>query len=143
MWQAVIPLITGVLDKVLPDPQAAADAKLKMLELAQKGELAQLAAETQLAQAQIDINKADAQSSDAFQRRWRPAAGWVCVLGLGYTFLFQPLFPWLIKVAALALGSTASIPDLPEIEIDYLLSLLGALLGLGGLRSFERVKGRA
>lgn len=143
MWQAVIPLITGVLDKVLPDPQAAADAKLKMLELAQKGDLAQLAAETQLAQAQIDINKADAQSSDAFQRRWRPAAGWVCVLGLGYTFLFQPLFPWLIKVLALAVGSTSAIPDLPEIEIDYLLSLLGALLGLGGLRSFERVKGRA
>lgn len=143
MWPALIPLLGSIFDKVLPDPQAAADAKLKVMEIAQRGELAQLEAETRLAQAQIDINKADAQSSDAFQRRWRPAAGWVCVLGLAYTFLFQPLFPWLIKVLALVVGSTSAIPDLPEIEIDYLLSLLGALLGLGGLRSFERVKGRA
>lgn len=142
MWPALIPLLGSIFDKVLPDPQAAADAKLKVMEIAQRGELAQLEAESRLAQGQLEINKADAQSNDAFQRRWRPAAGWVCVLGLGYTFLFQPLFPWLVKVIALALGSTAPIPDLPEIEIDYLLSLLGALLGLGGLRSFERVKGR-
>jgi len=143
MWPALIPLLGSIFDKVLPDPQAAADAKLKVMEIAQRGELAQLEAESRLAQGQLEINKADAQSNDAFQRRWRPAAGWVCVLGLGYTFLFQPLFPWLVKVIALALGSTAPIPDLPEIEIDYLLSLLGALLGLGSLRSFERVKGRA
>lgn len=143
MWPALIPLLGSIFDKVLPDPQAAADAKLKVMEIAQRGELAQLEAESRLAQGQLEINKADAQSNDAFQRRWRPAAGWVCVLGLGYTFLFQPLFPWLVKVIALALGSTAPIPDLPEIEIDYLLSLLGALLGLGGLRSIERVKGRA
>lgn len=142
MWPALIPLLGSIFDKVLPDPQAAADAKLKVMEIAQRGELAQLEAESRLAQGQLEINKADAQSNDAFQRRWRPAAGWVCVLGLGYTFLFQPLFPWLVKVIALALGSTAPIPDLPEIEIDYLLSLLGALLGLGGLRSFERVKGK-
>lgn len=143
MWPALIPLLGSIFDKVLPDPQAAADAKLKVMEIAQRGELAQLEAESRLAQGQLEINKADAQSNDAFQRRWRPAAGWVCVLGLAYTFLFQPLFPWLIKVLALAVGSTSAIPDLPEIEIDYLLSLLGALLGLGGLRSFERVKGRA
>lgn len=143
MWPALIPLLGSIFDKVLPDPQAAADAKLEVMEIAQRGELAQLEAESRLAQGQLEINKADAQSNDAFQRRWRPAAGWVCVLGLGYTFLFQPLFPWLVKVIALALGSTAPIPDLPEIEIDYLLSLLGALLGLGGLRSFERVKGKA
>lgn len=143
MWPALIPLLGTIFDKIIPDPQAAADAKLKVMELAQRGELAQLEADTQLAQGQLEINKADAVSSDAFQRRWRPAAGWVCVFGMGYTFLFQPFFPWLVKIAALALGSTAVIPDLPEIEIDYLLSLLGALLGLGGLRSIERVKGRA
>lgn len=143
MWQALIPVLGSIFDKVLPDPQAAADAKLKVMELAQRGELAQLDAEVQIAKGQIEINKADAESSDAFQRRWRPAAGWVCVLGLGYTFLFQPMFPWLVKVLAIALGSTVQIPDLPEIDIEYLLGLLGALLGLGGLRSIERVKGRA
>jgi hypothetical protein len=53
IWQALIPVIGGVLEKVLPDPQAAADAKIKMLELAQKGELAVLDAETKLALGQI------------------------------------------------------------------------------------------
>lgn len=143
MWQALIPILGSVFDKVLPDPAAAADAKLKVLELAQRGELAQLDAEAKIALGQIDINKADAQSSDAFQRRWRPAAGWVCVAGLTYTFIFQPLFPWLIKVLVLLTGSSMVVPDLPPIDIDYLLGLLGALLGLGGLRSIERVKGRA
>lgn len=143
MWPALIPLLGSIFDKVLPDPQAAADAKLKVMEIAQRGELAVLDAEMKLSMGQIDINKADAASQDPFQRRWRPAAGWVCVVGLAYTFLFQPLFPWLLKVAFLVAGSAAQIPDLPAIEIDYLLSLLGALLGLGGLRSIERVKGRA
>lgn len=143
MWPALIPLLGSIFDKVLPDPQAAADAKLKVMEIAQRGELAVLDAEMKLSMGQIDINKADAASQDPFQRRWRPAAGWVCVLGLGYTFLFQPMFPWLIKVLALAIGSDVVVPALPAVDIDYLLSLLGALLGLGGLRSIERVKGRA
>lgn len=142
LWPTLIPVIGSLLEKIIPDPQAAAEAKLKMLDLAQQGELARLNADLQIATGQIDINKADAQSQDAFQRRWRPAAGWVCVLGLAYTFLFQPLFPWIIKVLALIAGSTAAVPDLPAIEVDYLLGLLGALLGLGGLRSIERVKGK-
>lgn len=143
MWQALIPILGNIFDKVIPDPQAAAEAKLRAVELAQRGELAQLEADVKVATGQLEINKADAASTDPFQRRWRPAAGWVCVVGLGYTFLFQPLFPWLLKVAFLVAGSAAQVPDLPAIEIDYLLGLLGALLGLGGLRSIERVKGRA
>lgn len=142
MWQALIPILGTIFDKIIPDPQAAADAKLRVMELAQRGELAQLDAESKIVMGQIDINKADAQSQDMFQRRWRPAAGWVCVFGLGYTFLFQPLFPWTIKVILLLTGSAATVPDLPSIDIEYLLSLLGALLGLGGLRSIERVKGK-
>ena len=143
MLQALLPIIGTVLDKVIPDPVAAADAKLRAMELAQRGELAVLEADVKLATGQLDINKADAQSQDPFQRRWRPAAGWVCVLGLGYTFLFQPLFPWLIKVVALLVGSSIVIPDLPPIDIEYLLGLLGALLGLSGYRSLERVRGKA
>jgi Holin of 3TMs, for gene-transfer release len=143
MLQVLLPLLGTIFDKVIPDPQAAADAKLRAMELAQRGELAVLDAEAKLAAGQLEINKADAQSQDWVQRRWRPLAGWVCVLGLAYSFLFQPLFPWVVKVVLLATGSTVVIPELPPIDIEYLLGLLSALLGLGGFRTFERVRGKA
>jgi hypothetical protein len=136
IWQALIPVIGGVLEKVLPDPQAAADAKVKLLDLAQKGELAVLDAETKLALGQIEINKTEA-GTDMFRGGWRPATGWACVFGLIYQFLVQPLLPWLVTV----LGG--SVPPLPPIDNETLMVLLTGMLGLGGLRTFERIKGKA
>lgn len=136
MWSALIPIIGTVLDKVIPDPAQAADAKLRALELAQKGELAALDAEVRLAAGQLEINKAEA-STDVFRGGWRPACGWVCALGLFYTFLLRPLLPW----AASLFG--ANVPPLPAVDTDTLMVLLTGMLGLGGLRTFERVKGRA
>ena len=131
-----LPLITSVLDKVLPDATAAADAKLKALDLAQRGELAVLDADMRLALAQIDVNKVEA-STDLFRGGWRPAVGWVCVLGLGYQLVLRPVLPWLVRV------SGGEVPDLPSIDTDTLMVLLTGMLGLGGLRTFEKVKGRA
>jgi len=136
IWQALIPVIGGVLEKVLPDPQAAADAKVKLLELAQRGELAVLDAETKLALGQIEVNKTEA-GTDMFRGGWRPATGWACVFGLIYQFLVQPLLPWLVTV----LGG--SVPPLPPIDNETLMVLLTGMLGLGGLRTFERIKGKA
>jgi len=136
IWQALIPVIGGVLEKVLPDPQAAADAKIKLLELAQRGELAVLDAETKLALGQIEVNKTEA-GTDMFRGGWRPATGWACVFGLIYQFLVQPLLPWLVTV----LGG--SVPPLPPIDNETLMVLLTGMLGLGGLRTFERIKGKA
>lgn len=62
-----------ILDKVLPDPAAKAEAQLRLVELHQAGELAALEAETRLALGQVDVNKAEAGSGDPFVRRWRPA----------------------------------------------------------------------
>ncbi len=135
MWQALIPLIGTVLDKVLPDPAAQADAKIKLLELAQQGELAVLDAETKMALGQMEINKAEAQT-DMFRGGWRPATGWACVFGLIYQFLLQPVLPWLVTV----LGG--SVPALPPIDNETLMVLLTGMLGLGGLRSWERIKGK-
>jgi hypothetical protein len=136
MWQLLLPAITGILDKVLPDPQAAAEAKLRAIEMAQKGELAALDAEMRLALGQLDVNKAEA-ATDVFRGGWRPACGWTCAFGLAYTFLLRPLLPW---VAALF---GAQVPPLPDIDTDTLMVLLTGMLGLGGLRSFERIKGKA
>lgn len=136
MWQALLPAVVGIIDKILPDPQAAAEAKLRALELAQKGELAALDAEMRLALGQLEVNKAEA-STDAYRGGWRPACGWTCAFGLGYTFLLRPLLPWVAAVFGL------TVPPLPEIDTDTLMVLLTGMLGLGGLRSFERINGKA
>ena len=131
---ALIPLIGDVLDKVLPDATAAADAKLKLVEIAQRGELAQLEAETSLALGQIEVNKTEASSGKA-AALWRPGAGWICVAGMGYTFLAQPLLSWLSAVKGW--------PVPPPIATDTLMVLLTGMLGLGTFRSVEKVKGVA
>ena len=136
MWPLVIPAITQVLDKIIPDPQAAADAKLKALELAQKGDLAALDAELRLALGQLEVNKAEA-TTDMFRGGWRPAVGWVCVVGLAYQFVLQPVLPWLVALFG------AQVPPLPAIDNETLMVLLTGMLGLGGLRTLERVKGKA
>ncbi len=136
MWPALIPIIGTVLDKIIPDPQASADAKFKILELAQKGELSALDADMRLALGQLEVNKAEAQT-DMFRGGWRPAVGWTCVFGLAYQFLIQPLLPWVVALFG------AQVPPLPAIDNETLMVLLTGMLGLGGLRTFERVKGKA
>ena len=136
MWQVLIPAVTQVLDKIIPDPQAAADAKLKALELAQKGELAVLDADLRLALGQLEVNKAEA-TTDMFRGGWRPAVGWVCVVGLAYQFVLQPVLPWVVALFG------AQVPPLPAIDNETLMVLLTGMLGLGGLRTFERVRGKA
>lgn len=136
MWPMLIPLLGNLLDKVIPDPAQAAEAKLKALQLAQNGELAQLDADTKLALAQIDVNKAEA-TTDMFRGGWRPAVGWVCVVGLAYQFVVRPLLPWALTVFGKA------VPPLPAIDNDTLMLLLTGMLGLGGLRTVEKVKGAA
>lgn len=137
----VLPLlgvIGQVLDKILPDPKASAEAKYKMLELAQAGEFKELDAALEVARGQMEINKVEAASPGLFKGGWRPAAGWVCVIGLGYTFLLRPILPWVVSVAGLA-----EVPELPPIETMDLMVLLSGMLGLGGMRSFERARGKA
>lgn len=136
MWGALVSMLPGILDKIIPDPTAAADAKLKALELAQRGELAALDADLRLMLAQADINKAEA-STDLFRGGWRPACGWVCAAGLAYTFLLRPVLPWLASLAG------ADVQAMPEIDTDTLMVLLTGMLGLGGLRTVERIRGKA
>lgn len=137
MWQAFIPLIGTVLDKLFPDPAKANEAKLELLRLQQQGALAELDADVKLALAQATTNTAEAANPSIFVSGWRPGAGWACVLGLVYQFLLQPLLPWLTAVCGV------TVPELPAIDSATLTTLLMGLLGLGGLRTFERAKGVA
>ena len=135
MIQALIPLLGTIFDKVIPDPQAAADAKLRVLELTQKGELAALDADLQIAMGQIEVNKLEAQSASIFKGGWRPAVGWVCVFGLVYSFVLQPLLVWVSTIN--------DIPVPPDLDMGTLITMLGGLLGLGGFRTYEKTKGVA
>lgn len=134
MLQAILPAIVGIIDKVIPDPQAKAAAQLEVLKLQQSGEFKQIEADLQVMLAQARINEAEA-STDGFRGGWRPAVGWVCVAGMAYTYLGQPLLSWVSGVNGWA--------GPPAIDTFDLLIMLGGMLGFGGMRSFERIKGKA
>ncbi len=130
----LLPVVEKIFDKVFPDPQAAADAKLKLLELQQSGELAQLAADTDLAKGQMAINQVEAASTDRFASRWRPFIGWVCGVAFAYHFLLQPFLVFLLAMFG-------QVVELPKFDMEGLNTVLMGMLGLGGLRTVERVKG--
>lgn len=99
---------------------------------------AQLAADAARDAGQVELLKIDGEKGGFFQRGWRPASGWLCVAGLGYTFLLRPILPWVLTVAGVQ-----GVAPLPAIDTMELVVMLGGMLGLGGLRTVERVKGKA
>ena len=122
-----------VLDRVLPDKAAREAAQLALLQLQQAGEFKAIEAEVQVNLAQIEVNKAEAESPDRFKGGWRPLCGYVCVAGLSYQFLIQPLASWASGINGWA------VP--PTLDMGDLLTILGGMLGLGVLRSAEKFKG--
>jgi hypothetical protein len=125
---AALSIGSQIIERVWPDPAQQAAAKLELLKLQQSGELAIITAQT-------EINKVEAANPNVFVSGWRPAAGWICVLGMAYTFFVQPLLGWA--------SGYFGIPLPPNIDTSDLFILLGGMLGLGGLRSFEKFNGVA
>ncbi len=93
--------------------------------------------------AQVEVNKLEAASSSLFVSGWRPAVGWVGVLGLVYQFLGYPLMQ---RLWAFGQGTDIIPKELhppPDLDVEQLMTLLAGLLGFGGMRSFEKHKGVA
>lgn len=126
----------GLIERFFPDPEKKAAAQLELLKMQQAGDLAALAAETDLAKAQVAVNQAEASSGSLFVSGWRPAVGWTCVAALAYQFVLRPVG------GAVAAYMGHPFPVLPALD-DTLWQLLFGMLGLGGLRTFEKVKGVA
>jgi hypothetical protein len=133
--QLLIGPVTSLLERVLPNPEARAQAQLELLKLQQAGEFKELDAQLSRDLGQIEVNKAEASSGNAFASSWRPLCGYVCVLGLAYQFVCQPLLAWLSGI------QTWPVP--PELDLGDLITLLGGMLGLGSLRTAEKFKGVA
>jgi len=130
------PTFGKVLDRLLPDPAAKASAQIELLKLQQEGALKELDAEVSLAQQQSDVNKIEAGSTDKFTSRWRPFIGWVCGTGLAVQFIVSPFVTWGSRLAGHPV-------DFPALDMGTLLTLLLGMLGLGGMRTVEKMKGVA
>ena len=135
---AVIGAVNALIERIIPDPQKAAEAKIKLAELAAKGESEELAALVAMTAAQTEILKIDAASTSMFQKGWRPLAGWACVIGGIIYPMLRVMVPWVLQVAGMG-----GVPPLPALDTGEIFAMLGGLLGLGTMRSIERVQGKA
>jgi hypothetical protein len=126
---ALLPALGTLIDRLIPDRAAAEKAKAEM-------EQQLVTAANQAALAQVEVNKVEAAHSSVFVAGWRPSIGWVCAAGLAWAFVLAPIASWALVV----LGIKA---ELPAIHTDYLLELVLAMLGIGGLRTFEKLRGVA
>lgn len=121
------PLFGQLLDKLLPDPEANARAKAEMT-------AALSGMDTQVTLAQLEVAKAEAGSPSLFVSGWRPAVGWVCVAGLAYAFLLAPMLGWF--------SAMVGAPAPPELDDGSLMALLTGMLGMAGVRTFEKTQAR-
>lgn len=135
IWDTVLNGVFKTLDKVIPDPVARAEAQRRLIEAENLKELEFFRGDLQLAVEQIKTNAVEAQNASLFVAGWRPGVGWVCVAGLGYQFLAQPLLAW-----GAGLGGYDAPP---ELELGDLLTLLFGMLGLSTLRTVEKKAGVA
>ena len=118
-----------LIDRLWPDPAQGAAAKLELIKLQQSGDLAQMT-------GQLEINKIEAANANRFVSGWRPAIGWVCALALLYQYLVRPL------AVAIFAAVGHPLPTMPGLD-ENLWQLMMAMLGMGGLRTFEKVQGVA
>ena len=126
-----------LIDRLWPDPAQRDAAKVKLLEMQQTGELAKLTAETDLAKGQLAVNAEEAKSSNLFVAGWRPFVGWMCGAGLCYAAILEPLARFAAQVGFGYSG------QFPVIDNMLTLQILMGMLGLGGMRTFEKGKGVA
>jgi hypothetical protein len=145
MAEGVGSLAKDIRTAITGEAPLTSDQKAKLQEqLAAMEAMAQKAAvdyDTAQMSGQVDLLKIDAQSNDKFRSYGRPAAIWICVSGLAYSFLVQPLLPWCIETACTLLGNVNVIKPLPSLDGPTLMAMAGSLLGIGGMRTVERLKG--
>ena len=123
MIDKLIEPVSQILDKFIADK----DLKLKLQhELNQELHKANM--------AQIEVNKVEAQHRTIFVAGWRPFTGWICASALAYHFIIEPILIFALATQNIQL-------TLPTFDMGSLLTVLMGMLGLGGLRTYEKAKG--
>ena len=128
MLDALIGPVTGLLDKFIPDADERARLAHEIATMSERHA-------QELAKGQLEVNKAEAAHKSLFVAGWRPFVGWTCGVALAWHFVGQPLVVFGIAVAGV------DTPELPTFEMESLLTVLLGMLGLGGLRTFEKTRG--
>ncbi len=123
----IIETVGKIIDRVIPDKAAAEKAKLEFAAVQQSQEF-------QLALQQVIVNVEEAKHPSIFVSGWRPFVGWVCASGLAYVAILEPLARF---VATVAFGYVGAFP---VIDTALTMQVLLGILGLGGLRSWEKTK---
>ena len=127
LLNALIGPVTGLLDKFVEDKDQKAALAHEISTMADRHA-------QEHALAQVEVNKAEAASNSVWQGGWRPFVGWVCGAAFAYHFVLQPLA--IFGLAAYGM----EVPPLPNFDMGQLMTVLMGMLGLGGLRSFEKYK---
>ena len=127
MIQALIGPVTGLLDKFIEDKDQKAALAHEIATLADKQANEQ-------AIAQIELNKVEAAHKSMFVAGWRPAVGWVCALAMLLNFILIPFINLGLEFAGLDL-------QLDLIDMETMMPVLFGMLGLGGMRTAEKLKG--
>jgi len=125
---AVLPSVMEVAGRFLPEDKEKRAAAEREIEAQLTTHLAKIDL------AQLDINKTEAAHRSVFVSGWRPFIGWTCGVALAYTYVLQP-------VLVFGLAQAGYLIDLPTMELGEMMPVLMGMLGLGGLRTFEKFKG--
>lgn len=125
----ILRTVNTLIDRLIPDVAGRERAKAE-------AQNAIVNAVNEANAQQVEINKLEAQNPNIFVSGWRPFVGWVCGVGVAWAFVLQPIATWVVS-----LYRTDFIA--PTLPVDVLLSLLLGLLGLGGLRTMEKLQGVA
>ena len=128
MLNNLIGPVTGLLDKFVEDKDQKAKLAHDLATMADRHA-------QELATAQIEVNKAEAASGSLFKGGWRPFIGWVCGGAFAYHFVLQPVIVFGVLTAGI------NLPPLPEFDMASLMTVMMGMLGLGGLRTYEKQKG--
>jgi hypothetical protein len=133
-------LITGLLGPILEPLINLIPNKNDRAKAREQAEAQIVTAMTGLVQGQLEINKVEAQHGSIFVAGWRPAVGWICGIALGWNFVVHPMLLW---VAFVFPDVPVDLSTAPQLDTGELMTVLLGMLGLGGLRTYEKRVGVA
>lgn len=134
---SIADLLKAGVERIWPDKSKQEEAKAAIEQAQLAGQLQEMQAAWDNARGQLDVNKVEAASSSLWVSGWRPFVGWCCGSAFAYAYIMQPLMIFTATCAG------KNLHDLPSLDIAGMMPVLLGMLGLGGMRTFEKIKGAA